>query len=110
MNLAYILETALAGLVLGVAAWTILARNAFAASVGYVSYGLLLALVWVQLAAIDVALTEAAIGSGLTGLLLLIAAARLRGTESQAGAGHLRRRGNGQPQPEAGHEVERIDR
>lgn len=87
MNLTFILETALAGLVLGAAAWTILTRNAFAAAVGFVSYGLLLALVWVQLAAIDVALTEAAIGSGLTGLLLLSAAARLRGTESQAGAG-----------------------
>jgi len=87
MNLTFILETALAGLVLGVAAWTIFTRNAFAASVGFVSYGLLLALVWLQLAAIDVALTEAAIGSGLTGLLLLSAAARLRGTESQAGAG-----------------------
>jgi multisubunit Na+/H+ antiporter MnhB subunit len=43
-----------------------------------VVYGLLLALVWVRLAAVDVALTEAAIGSGLTGTLLLGATARLR--------------------------------
>jgi multisubunit Na+/H+ antiporter MnhB subunit len=34
--------------------------------------------------AVDVALTEAAIGSGLTGTLLLGAAARLRGDEAQA--------------------------
>ncbi|MFO7626470.1 MAG: hypothetical protein R6V62_04365 [Candidatus Fermentibacteraceae bacterium] len=54
MNLAYILETALAGLVLGVAAWTILARNAFAASVGYVSYGLLLVWLLVLLASATV--------------------------------------------------------
>ena len=87
MNLTVVLESALAVLVLGVAAWTIAARSAFAASVGFVSYGLLLALVWVQLAAVDVALTEAAIGSGLTGVLLLSAAATLRVTEVRSGAG-----------------------
>ena len=36
--------------------------------VGFVAYGLLLALVWVRLRAVDVALTEAAIGSGVTGV------------------------------------------
>ena len=83
MNLTYVLESALAVLVLGAAAWTIAARSAFAAAVGFVSYGLLLALVWVQLAAVDVALTEAAIGSGLTGVLLLGAVATLRRTEAR---------------------------
>ena len=43
----------------------------FAAVVGFVAYGLLLALVWVRLAAVDVALTEAAVGSGVTGALLI---------------------------------------
>jgi multisubunit Na+/H+ antiporter MnhB subunit len=78
-----VLEATLAVLVLGAAAWTIAARSAFAAAVGFVSYGLLLALVWVQLAAVDVALTEAAIGSGLTGVLLLGAVATLRSTEAR---------------------------
>jgi multisubunit Na+/H+ antiporter MnhB subunit len=87
VSLTYVLEVTLALLVLGAAAWTIGARSAFAASVGYVSYGLLLALVWVQLAAIDVALTEAAIGSGLTGVLLLSAASTLRVTEARSGRG-----------------------
>jgi len=77
-------DAGLAVLVLGVAAWTIAARDTFAAVVGFVAYGLLLALVWVRLAAPDVALTEAAIGSGLTGGLLLGASARLRRTESLA--------------------------
>ena len=40
---------------------------------------MLLALVWVRLAAIDVALTEAAIGSGVTGALLIGAAGRCAG-------------------------------
>lgn len=67
----------LAALVLAVAIWTVVARDAFAAAVGFVVYGLLLALVWLQLNGIDVALTEAALGSGLTGALLLGAASRL---------------------------------
>ena len=48
------------------------------AVVGYIVYGLLLALVWVRLFALDVALTEAAIGGGVTGVLLISAAVRLR--------------------------------
>jgi multisubunit Na+/H+ antiporter MnhB subunit len=67
----------LALLVVGLALWITAARTAYGAVVGFVAYGLLLALVWVRLAAVDVALTEAALGTGLTGLLLLGAAARL---------------------------------
>ena len=80
----------LALLVLGVAAWTMLARDTFAAVVGFVAYGLLLALVWVRLAAVDVALTEAAIGSGVTGVLLLGAAARLRARDARRAPGSAR--------------------
>ena len=77
-------DTGLAVLVLGVAVWTITARDTFAAVVGFVAYGLLLALAWVRLAAPDVALTEAAIGSGVTGGLLIGASTRLRRTETAA--------------------------
>jgi multisubunit Na+/H+ antiporter MnhB subunit len=77
------LDIGLAFLVFAVAAWTILARGAFAATVGYVVYGLLLSLVWIRLFAVDVALTEAAIGSGVTGVLLIGAAARLRGAGTE---------------------------
>ena len=73
-------------LILGVAVWTVLARDTFAAIVGFVAYGLLLALAWVRLGAIDVALTEAALGTGLTGAMLIAAAAKLRGTEVRARA------------------------
>jgi multisubunit Na+/H+ antiporter MnhB subunit len=81
-----VLNVALAALVIGLAVWTIVARDAYGAVIGFVAYGLLLTLVWVQLRGIDVALTEAAIGGGLTGALLVGAAARLRGTESAARA------------------------
>ena len=84
MTIALAFDIGLAALVLAVAVWTIAARDTFAAVIGFVSYGLLLALVWVRLAAPDVALTEAAIGSGVTGGLLLNACARLRSTEAPA--------------------------
>ncbi len=77
MTLFDTLDLCLAVIVLGVAAWTVAAREMFSAVVGYVAYGLLLAIVWVRLYAPDVALTEAAIGSGVTGVLLVMAAARL---------------------------------
>jgi len=80
------LNVGLALVILALALWTVVARDTFAAVVGFVAYGLLLTLVWVQLRGIDVALTEAALGSGLTGALLIRAAARLRKTESAARA------------------------
>ena len=66
MSLRPFLDVILASLVLGVAIFTITARDLFAAVVGYVAYGLLLAFVWIRLYAPDVALTEAAVGSGVT--------------------------------------------
>ena len=84
MSVLQALDIGLAFLVFAVAAWTIFADGAFAATVGYVVYGLLLSLVWIRLFAVDVALTEAAIGSGVTGVLLIGAAARLRGADRAA--------------------------
>jgi len=81
-----VLNAVLAALILGLAAWTVLAREAVGAVAGFVAYGLLLTLVWLQLHGVDVALTEAAIGGGLTGALLIGAAARLRGTEARSEA------------------------
>jgi multisubunit Na+/H+ antiporter MnhB subunit len=71
-------------LLMALAVWTVVVRDAFLAVAGFVAYGLLLSLVWVRLFGLDVALTEAAIGGGLTGALLLGAVARLRGTEAAA--------------------------
>jgi multisubunit Na+/H+ antiporter MnhB subunit len=84
MTPASAVDVVLAVIVLDLAVWTIVARDTFAAVVGFVAYGLLLTLVWVRLSAVDVALTEAAIGSGLTGVLLIGAAGRLRPVEAAA--------------------------
>jgi multisubunit Na+/H+ antiporter MnhB subunit len=82
MTPAFAFEIVLAGLLLAIATWTILARTAFAAVVLFMVFGLLLAIVWVNLSAVDVALTEAAIGGGVTSMVLLGAASRLRGSKA----------------------------
>jgi multisubunit Na+/H+ antiporter MnhB subunit len=86
MTLASALEIFLAMLVLASAIWTITARGTFAAVVGFVTYGLLLTLVWMSLSSVDIALTEAAIGGGVTGILLLSATARLEVAEKTTAA------------------------
>lgn len=82
MSMALLLDASLIALILAVATWTIAIRNSFAAVIGYATYGLLLALAWVRLAAVDAALTEAAIGGGLTSVLLIRAVVRLHSSES----------------------------
>ena len=77
MSVLTFIDIGLSVLVVTVAASTIFTRELFAAVVSYVAYGLLLAFVWIRLYAPDVALTEAAVGSGVTGVLLITAGKRL---------------------------------
>jgi multisubunit Na+/H+ antiporter MnhB subunit len=77
MSILSFLDIGLALLVVLVAVWTIATQDLFASVVGYVAYGLLLAFVWIRLYAPDVALTEAAVGGGATGVLLITAGKRL---------------------------------
>ncbi|MBN2964265.1 DUF4040 domain-containing protein [Sulfurospirillum sp. T05] len=53
-------------------------RDTFNAILLFILFGIILALVWGRLGAFDVALAEAAIGSGISGALLLDALAHLR--------------------------------
>jgi multisubunit Na+/H+ antiporter MnhB subunit len=78
------LNVSVALLILLLAIFTIVTRDVFAASFGFIAYGLLLTLAWIQLGALDVALTEAAIGGGLTGALVVGSASRLRLTQPDA--------------------------
>jgi multisubunit Na+/H+ antiporter MnhB subunit len=84
MSLAVLADAALVLLVLGLALWINAASRAFPAVVGYVAFGLLLALAWLRLSAGDVAMTEAAVGSGVTGAVLIAASVRLRAAETEA--------------------------
>ncbi|MCC5872789.1 MAG: DUF4040 domain-containing protein [Gammaproteobacteria bacterium] len=53
------------------------ARNMFRAVVSFMMFGLLTAVAWVRLEAPDIALAEASLGAGLTGVLLLATLGRL---------------------------------
>ena len=72
-------------LVILVLAWRSLNdRDLFRAVIKFIALGLLLAVAWVRLRAPDVALAEAAVGSGLTGALILSALVRMRRREQAA--------------------------
>jgi multisubunit Na+/H+ antiporter MnhB subunit len=73
-----LLDLLVVALVLAAAVATVTAAGTRAAVIGFIVLGLLLSVAWVRLDAVDVALTEAAIGGGATGLLLLRAVGRLR--------------------------------
>lgn len=53
-------------------------EDIFRAAVYFIVFGLFMALAWVRLHAPDIALAEAAVGAGITGVLLLDAASFMR--------------------------------
>jgi energy-converting hydrogenase B subunit D len=71
-------------------AWRVVATTElFRAVVMFITFGLLMALAWTRLHAPDIALAEAAIGAGLTGVLLLDTLGHIQRTgraESEAAA------------------------
>lgn len=75
--LTWAFDLTLAAALLWLAAAALLADDPFRSVVLFVALGLVMALVWVRLAAPEVALAEAAIGAGITGTLLLSALPRL---------------------------------
>ncbi|TYP66933.1 hydrogenase subunit MbhD domain-containing protein [Stutzerimonas stutzeri] len=66
-------------LVLGLAFGALHGRNLYASVLLFIAFGLALALSWARLGAADLALAEAAIGAGLTGVLLFTALSRQPG-------------------------------
>jgi multisubunit Na+/H+ antiporter MnhB subunit len=86
MILGGVIDGLLAVLLLLAAGWMLATSAAFGAVIGFVAFGLLLSLAWVRLDAVDVALTEAAIGAGATGVILLMAVVRLRGGAEEVSA------------------------
>lgn len=82
-----LLDIALALLVVGIG-WRCLAEpDLFGAAVTFIAFGLALALVWAYLDAPDVALAEAALGAGITGVLLVDAARELGSGRRRGGPG-----------------------
>jgi uncharacterized MnhB-related membrane protein len=71
-------DALLAGLLLWLAWRALSGVDLFKGIVSFIAFGLCMALAWVRLRAPDIALAEAAVGSGITGALLLAAWDRLR--------------------------------
>lgn len=86
MTIGLAVDALLALVVLATGLWTLRAPTLFGAVIGFVVTGLLLALAWVRLGAVDVALTEAAIGAGATGVIILYVVTRLRGGQAEISA------------------------
>lgn len=78
MTAALLFDVGLCLLLLGVALAAVAGRNIFGSIVFFIAYGLLVAIAWVRLESVNVALAEAAIGAGLTGALLVGTWSRLR--------------------------------
>ena len=64
-------------MILGTAAIALFVRDALAAIAFFIAFGNLMGLAWLGLDAVNVALAEIAIGAGVTGVLLILARARL---------------------------------
>jgi len=78
VSAALFFDVALCLLLLAVALAAVVGRDIFGSIVFFITYGILVAIAWIRLEAVDVALAEAAIGAGLTGALLVGTWRRLR--------------------------------
>lgn len=74
----WLLDGLVVFMLLATAVSVLVSRSLFRAVVMFIAFGMLMALAWVRLQAPDIALAEAAIGAGLTGVLLLDAVAHFR--------------------------------
>lgn len=69
--------------------WTLLtSQDLLRSVVVFIVFGMLMALVWLRLGAPDIALAEAAIGTGLTAALMLEAVRQLENPGRRGGEGH----------------------
>ncbi len=89
MNGLLILDVVLACGAVVTAGLSLFHPRVFAGVILFVVFGALLALIWLRLQAPDVALAEAAVGAGITGILLMVTLARLAGAAKpeQSGLG-----------------------
>lgn len=60
---------------------TVLTKKLLTASVIYMSFSLIMSVVWVLLQAPDLAITEAAVGAGITSILLFVTLDKIKKIE-----------------------------
>ena len=64
-----------------------LTRKVISAVIIFMSYSIVMSIIWILLEAPDLALTEAAIGAGITSILFFLAIKRINTMERQKGGG-----------------------
>ena len=89
MPLSTLFDALLAALLVALAWGALSSRDLFRSIVLFMIFGILSAMAWARLDAPDIALAEAAIGAGLTGILLLDTLGAL-GERNRPGAGPVR--------------------
>jgi|GEM_PF-2678876 len=70
----------LAIVILWLAIRTVYIDNMFESIMSFIGFGLFMSMAWLRLGSIDLALAEAALGSGISGALLLMAKKKLSGS------------------------------
>lgn len=83
--LAWTFDVLLVGGLVWIAWGALTGVTLFKSVVLFITFGLLMSLAWVRLDAVDIALAEAAIGAGITGVLLLDAVGHMAGGGSGDG-------------------------
>lgn len=66
-----VIDTLLIFLLLWISFKIVTMQNLFASSIYFIMFGMILSLIWIRLGAYDLAIAEIALGSGITGALLL---------------------------------------
>lgn len=79
-----IIELFLCGLIIVCAISACLSRNLLACLIIYMAYSVVMSIVWALLEAPDLAITEAAVGAGVSGILLFITLKKIRDIRREA--------------------------
>ena len=76
-----VLEMLLLIMLIVCAITAVLARRLVACVILYMAYSIIMSILWALLESHDLAITEAAVGAGITGILLFITLRRIRALE-----------------------------
>ena len=79
-----VIELMLLGLLLVCGIATCLSRNLLVSLVIFMAYSIIMSVVWVLLQAPDLAITEAAVGAGVSSLLLFLTLKKIRDIRKEA--------------------------
>ncbi len=78
------IELFLCGLIILCAISACLSRNLLACLIIYMAYSVVMSIVWALLEAPDLAITEAAVGAGVSGILLFVTLKKIRDIRREA--------------------------